>query len=61
MLRWEKEKFATVQSECGFVSEKELRSCRAFLYRGFLSDEECDHLMNLVSAFFNGPLCGKSF
>lgn len=23
--------------------------CRAFLCRGFLSDEECDHLIKLVS------------
>lgn len=23
--------------------------CRAFLYNGFLSDKECDHLINLVS------------
>ena len=24
---------------------------RAFIYKGFLSDEECDHLVNLVGGF----------
>lgn len=26
-------------------------SCRAFIYRGFLTHEECDHLMTLVSFY----------
>jgi hypothetical protein len=25
--------------------------CRAFLYKNFLTDEECDHLIELVSFF----------
>lgn len=29
-----------------------LKLNRAFLYKGFLSDEECDHLMNLVGILY---------
>lgn len=40
---------------CDFFSDRmtlmAIGSCRAFIYRGFLTHEECDHLMTLVSFY----------
>ena len=33
----------------GFRSGASICICRIFVYKGFLSDDECDHLVTLVS------------
>ena len=33
---------------------------RAFLYKGFLSEEECDHLVELVTSFSPAAACNRS-